>query len=118
MGQDTRIVVCKHCGLVQVNPRPKEEDINKLYKKDYHSQSLSSGRPNKIYIKNRAALANQRVNFITNLMKVQGKTILDVGCSYGEFLKKISPLVKEVKGIEPGNELSSYGKKSARGRYF
>ncbi|MCK4823005.1 class I SAM-dependent methyltransferase, partial [bacterium] len=100
-----------HCGLVQVNPRQTEEELNQFYKKDYHTQSISSNKPKKKYIQKRVVLAKQRISFLTSRIKVHGKTILDIGCSYGEFLKRISPLAREAKGIEPGYEFSLYGKK-------
>jgi len=92
-----------------VNPRKNEVKEASFYRDGYHKSSTGYDIPDKKFIEKTARFAKERVAILNGFVKLSSKTLLDIGCSYGEFLFKINPLVKKTKGIEPGRKFGSYG---------
>jgi len=102
-----QIACCSRCSLVQVNPRKDKEFYGKYYKEQYwRPREITK----EIFFRNSAIRASQRVNFLNSSIGLSNKTILDIGCSYGEFLKQVLPYVKKAVGIEPDGGFAEYGR--------
>lgn len=68
-------IKCSACGLIQVNPLPNADDLNKMYPVEYQSEVTGTN--------------DNRYGFLfEELEKVQlpGKKLLDYGCGAGQFL--------------------------------
>lgn len=98
-----RLVKCRDCGLLYVNPRPPDEDITEAAMSGMHVgvhtlDSTGSYDENKI---------NTYARLLPELYhdeKLLGRW-LDIGCGYGEFmmaLKRFSPQL-ETLGSEPNH---------------
>jgi len=90
-----KIVKCKNCGLVYVNPQPDEKELSRRYNQEYYSLSIANN--------------NLRLNsWRRRLKKIErykkGKKLLDVGCGSGIFLY----IAKEHNWQVYGTEVSDY----------
>jgi len=101
------IVVCKNCSLVQVNPRQDEQYYENYYRKEYQ-QIQNADKEN--LLKKSLTHALRRASFLEEEIDLSNKTILDVGCSCGEFLKLVSSYAKRAVGIEPDKTFAEYGR--------
>lgn len=100
-----RVVKCKNCGLVYVNPRPTQETLIELYN-DYHQRDgkdeYTWARLMQKNFSNVSALLNRR-------FPGKGK-ILDIGCGYGHFIKIMENYGWTASGIEPSSRTIRYAK--------
>jgi len=94
------IVRCRKCGLVYVNPRPTLEELKELYKeKDAH---IDPAREKDLFMHR-----FKRIIKTIERFKKKGK-LLDIGCSYGYFLKLAQGYGWETYGIEISDYVSHY----------
>ncbi len=97
-----RVVRCKRCGFVYVNPRLKAERIVKGYAsaEDETYVSQSAGR---------MATFVSGVKLIETFLPQKGK-LLDVGCAAGFFVKAAKERGWQAHGVEPSHWLAKYGR--------
>jgi 2-polyprenyl-3-methyl-5-hydroxy-6-metoxy-1,4-benzoquinol methylase len=108
------VVLCRDCGLLYLNPRPRE--VLSFYDESYFSnQGHGSSYSN--YLSQQAALAQQgehpgqlAVELLARRISAPAKRLLDVGCGEGGLLEFASRRGFEATGIE----LSAYMAKQAR----
>ncbi len=98
------LVKCGECGLLYVNPRPKDEEIEEGVKMGLHrgeTTLTSTGR----YMPLKVAIYNKVLNDIYGTeLQTRTRTWLDVGCGHGELLvalKELSGNNVIAKGTEP-----------------
>lgn len=130
------VVKCNNCALVFTNPRPSKSSIH-LYYPDTagyfqpYTATYDDWRQ-KILFKIYEEYYNyaEKTNFIRKLLlfpfyiytlkdnKISGMpkyvkngNLLDVGCSYGNYLYKMKKLGWNVKGLELNETAANYGKK-------
>jgi len=98
-----RLVRCRVCGLIYVNPRLRESKIISSYEKaDESIYTLEAKARTKTF---RHSLR------IIKKYKNEGR-LLDVGCAAGLFLKEAQSAGFEILGVEPNQSLSSWGFKN------
>jgi len=92
---------CSSCGFKITTPRPTEEDLPSYYKsEDYISHSdTNKGIINFLYQKVKNLTLKQKEKLISGFNT--SKTILDIGCGTGDFLKYTSANNWVVTGLEP-----------------
>ena len=90
---------CSSCGLGFLDPRPTEEDIAKLYSKEYcEKYFIEGGKPNSAEFKKRLSLETHRIRFFKGI-KGKGR-VLDIGCGYGYFLAACRNHGYDVQGLD------------------
>lgn len=111
-----RLVTCRTCGLVYINPRPAAEEISNYYNSGYYAsnnrcKSYFEGFLSRYFLSKR----NKIISF-----KKEGGRILDVGCGSGDFIFSLSASNKQwdVYGVEPNMEGYNLGKLKVRGHIF
>jgi len=93
-----RIVRCRSCGLVYVNPRPAAEEIPSLYI-DYHGRAGGDERS-----WNRLMLGVFRESADLLAGNPNGREhgrILDIGCGYGGFIDMMRSRGRDAEGVDP-----------------
>ncbi len=99
-----KIVKCKRCGLIYLNPRPKEKDLLEFYddffSTDEESVSQWSRLMGKVYEETRGNIEREYPS---------GK-ILDMGCGLGLFLKLWNSQKWELYGIDISKKAVGYAK--------
>ncbi len=99
-----KIVKCKSCGLIYVNPRLSIKKLNEMYNKNEIS-------PKDYYLENKESegkILERRINFIKKY-KSRGN-LLDVGCSIGTFLAIAKKHGFDTYGIDINKSAVEYAK--------
>jgi len=100
-----RIVKCKKCNLVFLNPRPQKKYIKMFYKTDsYWGRDLISKKTLGNYQKER----EKSYGKIYDLIPDKKGKILDIGAGIGLFLSKFKEEGWDVEGVEYSKEASNY----------
>ena len=98
-------VRCKNCGLVQMNPQPKKEEIIRRYTTMFGKDYLEYELKNEAAFLNLQLLALKDIGFLAQAQE-SGGAFLDIGCATGAlpaFLKECGWLTTGVE-ISPGAE--------------
>lgn len=107
-----KIVKCKNCGLVYVNPRLSQIYLRNLYNARYFKSDTPLTFGYEDYIKdydNIARTFKKRWLRIKRHLKNKGR-VLDIGCAYGFLLKYLKEMGYEVYGIEISEQATQYAK--------
>jgi SAM-dependent methyltransferase len=99
---------CKTCGLVALHPRPTLAELLK----SYHAYLPVAPREIDCWEEMIKPVIDYAVDLITSRKGKHNKRLLDIGCGYGFFLKRIEESGWEVEGIE----VSGPGREYARNR--
>jgi len=94
---------CQHCGLVLLHPCPSEDEVIKSY--DAYLP-VNTGEID-CWKKMIAPVVDVSANLVLENSKTDAKRLLDIGCGYGFFLRKMTQLGWQVEGIEvsgPGRD--------------
>lgn len=104
-------VICKKCGLVYINPRKSEKEIEDYYKSKYREIYSNTKIVTSKSIEDCEQRAIQHIDYLKEYLFDKIK-ILDIGCSAGNFLKIVRENYKDcdLNGIEANKNFSKYGK--------
>ena len=96
-----QLMKCTECGLIITSPRPIDEELPKYYiSEDYVSHNDSSkGLINSIYQRVKKITLRQKEALISSYQTK--KTLLDIGCGTGDFIKQCELNNWSVFGLEP-----------------
>ena len=98
-----KMVECKNCELIYLNPRPNWTTLNSLYK-SYHTRNQKDVETWKLLMKK---IYVETANFITMKSLKPGK-LLDIGCGYGHFLDFMRTIGWKVKGVDTSAQAVAY----------
>ena len=101
---DDRVVKCKNCKFIKLNPRIQPKMIDK-------SNSFSKERKFISQNRNRIKTFKNTLSLISNQIDFSNKKILDIGSGGGAFLKACKDRNITAEGIEPNKWLVNYSKK-------
>jgi len=112
------IVRCRRCGLVYVNPRYRQEQLQEIYTEEYYDHDgINSGLEFFGYDDYLADEENIRITFTKRLRTIENYVnkgrLLDVGCATGFFLDLARGQGWEVIG----SEVSRFSVRYARERF-
>jgi SAM-dependent methyltransferase len=100
-----RVVGCKNCGLVYVNPRPAPDELILLYN-DYHQRGSKDARTwSSLMEKNFTGTSK-----LLDRMFPGGGRLLDIGCGYGHFVGQMAGLGWSAFGIDPSPSTVDYAR--------
>ncbi|MCW7462971.1 class I SAM-dependent methyltransferase [Leptospira limi] len=92
---------CSHCGLVYLSSQIQSEE------EFYQNSGMHDGNvPIDEWIRNTEMDDNRRFQDLR--LSLPNQTLLDFGCGNGAFLKLVTPLCKEVAGVELEKRLQPY----------
>jgi 2-polyprenyl-3-methyl-5-hydroxy-6-metoxy-1,4-benzoquinol methylase len=98
---------CSHCGLGFLDPRPNQEELNKIYKKSYFQNQYDQGlKLESPEMKRRITQEDHRIKFF-RLYKKRGR-VIDLGCGLGYFLLACRMHGYDVAGVDISDYAASY----------
>ncbi|WP_394700746.1 methyltransferase domain-containing protein [uncultured Methanobacterium sp.] len=100
-----KIKYCNVCGSFFVSPSPSENELNTFYNtyfSEYRRVELNEYWANRMLSVH--PYSDIRVREITSIIDLKGKTVLDVGCGYGQNLINFQKLGATVNGIDLDEE--------------
>lgn len=110
-----RIVLCKQCGLVRLNPRWDSDTYKNIYQAHYWplvrgTRTITPGRFNLSMKRARDCIAK-----LTSLVDIGGRSVLEIGCSYGaalSLLRQSHP--SSVIGYDYDIDMLEFGRNCAK----
>lgn len=104
LGGESRLVKCRNCDLVYLNPRYREDEERRFYASEY----FESGTTESWGVK-RTKIFNHSLK----ILKAHKKTgrLLDLGCGMGQFLKIVKDDGWEVLGIDISKSAIEYARR-------
>jgi 2-polyprenyl-3-methyl-5-hydroxy-6-metoxy-1,4-benzoquinol methylase len=112
-GEEFAIYKCSHCGLMITRPMPEFSKLGSYYASENYisHSSASTDAISKIYHFVRNYTHKKKYKLLKKYSS--GKTVLDIGCATGEFLRYCSSQGMQALGIEPNEK----ARKIAESRY-
>ncbi len=111
-GLPIQSVICKHCGLMYLNPRPTRERYAEFYKSDYRKVVSGSDEGNDALFARQERFARRVILPLLQeaAPQFQPRSILDLGCSYGGILNALLQHYPGSQGfgLEPMVKISRY----------
>jgi len=111
------IIDCSSCGFIHLNPIPREDELKKFYEMQYYQEKRDKiGVPEKIIREKpwyeKVVWKDMLDAFNAKIKGLQGhpKSLLDIGCGNGYFLKYMQENGWEVIGIEPSLTACEYAR--------
>jgi len=123
-----KVVQCRECGLIFVNPQPEPEDLKEYYPKDYYAPNPShykdyswlrrkaletywgygchSKLRKNMHLCKKIVLLPFRIKYRHCIPFVEGGRLLDIGCGNGTELYKLKLMGWDVYGVEIDAEAS------------
>lgn len=96
-----KVVKCRSCGAVYLNPRPNKKTIGVYYPVEYAPHKTASGKTG---FEVRQKLLNSIIKFSSSELKaLKGHvvgTVLDVGCGGGTYMKILKKKGWDVYGVD------------------
>ena len=105
------VLQCKNCGLVYLELKEGKEEIESFYSSEYRKLPTRPVQTPEELFYNKVTQndADNRIQFISNHIDIQGKRILEIGSASGNLLEKLTECgAKEAVGIELDKEFSQY----------
>ena len=106
-----KIIDCKFCGFIHINPLPTEEELSIIYREEYYSKE----KPD--YIEKYKEdlewwnlIYNYRYDLYESYFNANKSKILDIGSGPGHFLKIGKIRGWGSKGLEPNIDAAKYSK--------
>ncbi len=104
------VVFCSHCGLVQQETIPTQEELRQYYSHEYRVEYKSTCSPKSKHVFRAAASALKRLAFLNSMESVSFGKLLDVGAGGGEFVYLAGRAGYDAEGIEPNVGYSDYAR--------
>jgi 2-polyprenyl-3-methyl-5-hydroxy-6-metoxy-1,4-benzoquinol methylase len=98
-GESFNLVHCEKCGLIYLDPRPTQSEIEAYYTDDYECFTSQNSALSSSQIRPVQRAMSLKVDFVEKHTLRCGK-MLDLGCATGDFLNAARGRGWEVKGIE------------------
>jgi 2-polyprenyl-3-methyl-5-hydroxy-6-metoxy-1,4-benzoquinol methylase len=106
-----RLVCCRRCGLIYLNPRPDCNEIHQFYPEDYlaFQRAIEDDRSFLKRLDRRYGIY-KRCRAVIKEQPLPGR-ILDIGCATGLFLFEMKKKGWETLGIDLSESASGYARK-------
>ena len=107
------IVICKNCGLIQMNPRMTQEAYNHFYNTEQKKLYIGKNIVNDEYFKSQYIRGKAIFRFLQEKLKINinNLNILEIGTSAGGILKYFKDKGNKVCGCDLCSEYIEFGKK-------
>ena len=114
-----KIVRCKNCDLVYINPQPNDQELEFFYEKIFHTPAWFAQFPQlkkfASFRETPEAIIGYK-SYINDIVKYKTNgNLLDVGAGYGELLKFAEDYGFQTWGVEPSPMAATRARKMCHG---
>jgi 2-polyprenyl-3-methyl-5-hydroxy-6-metoxy-1,4-benzoquinol methylase len=108
-------VKCVSCGLVQINPQPRAEEVRRRYREDHGEDYLAYELANEAAFLHLQELALKDAGFSDpEREKDAAPSVLDIGCATGALLAKLRERGWRVRGMEISAPQAEYARRERK----
>lgn len=107
------VVICRHCGLIQTNPRMTKESYAEFYNTEYLRLYAGSETPLPAFFSSQVEKGARIFDYLSKMTlpkPVSRMSILEVGCGTGGALYYLRKKGCRVKGIDLGKQNAAFGR--------
>ena len=105
-----RLVKCKRCGLVYLNPRPAQQELNRGYNSEYYKKGIIQEDQTEAGIEKEIEKRLGRAREIIKISSKKKGKLLDIGCALGFFIACLKRYGWEVAGVESSEWSANFAK--------
>ena len=118
-GETFQLILNKTYGFLETSPQPGKDQLSEYYKTEDYISHTDSKRNlfEKAYHLVRNILLKRKITLI-NSFNSEEKTLLDIGCGTGDFLKAAQDNDWHVSGIEPNHSARDIANKKTNNSVF
>jgi 2-polyprenyl-3-methyl-5-hydroxy-6-metoxy-1,4-benzoquinol methylase len=106
-GSYLRTVICRRCGLVYSDPRPRSEQVRDYYEHSYRMDYKATLQPKPKHVYRAGKVAIDRFRRLATILK-PGHRVLDFGAGSGEVVFVLRAMGYEVCGFEPNKGYAGF----------
>ena len=108
------VVICKDCGLIQTNPRMKQESYNQFYDIEYRKLYVGKEVPTKEFFRNQYYRGKRIYHYLENNLgtSLTNLRILEVGTGAGGILYYFKEMGNEICGCDLDSKYLDFGRKN------
>lgn len=106
-----RVVDCERCGYIHIDPVPSKDDLDRVYREEYYRDE----KP--LFIQRVLedldwweSVYDDRLEFLESTLPKERRSILDIGCGPGYFLKRASLRGWCSLGVEPSMQAATHAR--------
>ena len=113
--QEFRLLGCRDCGHMMLNPPPSDEDLAEIYGPQY---ALTTDDPSaeSQFARMKQATARYYLDLVREYRGSHGGELLEIGCGHGDLLAVADTLGYEVTGVEYSGHACEAARSRLRGR--
>ncbi len=107
------VVVCRKCGLVQLNPRMRQDAYDQFFREEYRQLYVGAPKPTSTYFQQEYNRGNRIDVFLREALgpvDYTGMRVLDIGCGAGAVLHYFREKGAITCGLDLGGEYVRYGR--------
>ncbi|MBI1911708.1 MAG: class I SAM-dependent methyltransferase [Deltaproteobacteria bacterium] len=105
------ILECKECGFIHIDPIPSKEELDKVYSQEYYTEEKPQFIERVLEdLRWWEAVYDDRYDFFESKLSDESRSILDIGCGPGYFLKRGMDRGWDCLGIEPSKQASTHAR--------
>jgi SAM-dependent methyltransferase len=110
-GHPLRTTICRMCGLVWSNPRPRPDEVRRYYSREYRLDYKGRSTPSLRHIARSARGALNRYRALAPYLK-RGARVLDAGAGGGEVVYVLRKLGFDASGLEPDEQYARHAREA------
>ncbi|MFH1770940.1 MAG: class I SAM-dependent methyltransferase [archaeon] len=112
-GLYSSFVICKNCGLIQINPRMDQKSYNNFYNDEYRKVYSETGKPADRFFRNQRFTGKLIYDLIRSKSNknIKNLFVVEVGTGAGGILQYFKEKGNLVYGVDLGTQYISFGKK-------
>ncbi len=106
------VVICKDCGLIQINPRMRQKNYNQFYKVEYNKLYRGRDAPTKDFFNSRYLRGKRIYNYLKNNLKINlsDLRVFEIGTASGGILNYFKEKGNEVYGCDLDPKYIEFGR--------
>ncbi|MDO8427376.1 MAG: class I SAM-dependent methyltransferase [Deltaproteobacteria bacterium] len=105
------IIDCEACGFIHIDPVPSKDDLDKVYREEYYRDEKPLFIQRVIEdLEWWESVYDDRLSLLESKLPDERRTMLDIGCGPGYFLKRASVRGWRCLGVEPSMQAATHAR--------